>query len=146
MDSTNQVHLSKTWIKTKLSGDRASYRIRGAQYKMKARDPCTESRGWNFYLPFVVFSTIYQGGFFFFFKPLFLFAISCCESQKARTLRYECRHSPGPGSLPTTGRAIATHRRLGFLSHRLRDRPKLPEVPSDISLFQGLAPQPTEDG
>lgn len=73
LNSTNQVHLSKTWIKTKLSGDRASYRIRGAQYKMKAWGPCTESRGWNFYPPFVVFSTIYQGGFsfFFFLSPSF---------------------------------------------------------------------------
>lgn len=79
------MHLTKTWIKTKLSGDRASYRIRGAQYKMKARGPCTESRGWNFYPPFVVFSTIYQGGFFFlsfFFKPLFLFAILWCDLRK----------------------------------------------------------------
>lgn len=63
------MHLSKPWIKAKLIGDWAGAEFVGPNIKWKHEAPVEKKVGGgeDFYLPFVVFSTTYQGGFVFVF-------------------------------------------------------------------------------
>lgn len=139
LDSTDQVHLAKTWIQTKLSGDWPNCRIYGTQHKKKTWGPPYKNEEQTLFPPVCGFSPNLSGWVFFFFFVCYLML----HSQNAGTLRYE-RTQLRPGALPTT------QRRCGLVAAGFPlpsfAGPKHPEVQSGISLPQGLPSQPTGDG
>lgn len=109
--STNQVHLSKTKIQTKLSGDSGSYRFCEPITKRKCMYPAQKA-GKKLSFLLWSFPQFVMMDFFFFFV-----CYSMLHSQDAGTLRVGFGHSSahkGPAH-------NSAHWLLGFLCHLLQD-------------------------